>query len=114
MRRPILAALLVLALSPLCATAQTQAEMNQTSASEAEAADKELNAVYKKVLATLDEEGVALLKKSQRAWLAYRDAEAAFSADLFRGGSLAPMQYSETLAALTRERSERLKECLDQ
>ncbi len=114
MRHLLFSLFLAIALWPLGAVAQTQAEMNESAAKEAAAADQELNAVYKKVLASQDEEGTALLRKSQRAWLAYRDAEAAFSADLFRGGSLAPMQYSETLATLTRERTAQLKAYLEE
>ncbi|PYI62415.1 MAG: hypothetical protein DMF07_13640 [Verrucomicrobia bacterium] len=41
------------------------------------------------------------LKESQRAWLAFRDAEAAFAADQLRGGSMAPTIRYETMAELT-------------
>jgi len=40
--------------------------------------DKELNAVYKQVIETLDPRSAELLKEAQRAWIAYRDAERAF------------------------------------
>jgi hypothetical protein len=35
-----------------------------------------------------DAESKRKLKESQRAWIAFRDAEAAFAADQFRGGLL--------------------------
>ena len=90
--------------------AQSQFEMNETAEREAAKADKELNQVYRKVLGSLDSEGAKLLKESQRAWIAYRDAEAKFAADEARGGSMAPMIYSGTLATLTKERVKRLKQ----
>lgn len=92
--------------------AQSQQEMNRQAEADAAAADKKLNAVYQKVMANLDEEGKLLLKISQRAWLAYRDAEAAVVADEMRGGSAAPLLYAGTLATLTKERTQRLLESL--
>jgi len=92
--------------------AQSQSEMNAEAARDAAKADKELNQVYKKVLATLDDEGAKLLKVSQRAWIAYRDAEAASAADEARGGSMAPMLYSGTVGRLTEQRTQLLKERL--
>ena len=58
--------------------AQNQNEMTQSAAKEFERADAELNAVYKKALAGLDETGKEKLTKAQRAWVAFRDAQAAF------------------------------------
>jgi uncharacterized protein YecT (DUF1311 family) len=104
---------LVLGVS-LPASAQDQQTMNRQAEADAAAADKELNAVYKKVLAGLDDEGKALLKTSQRAWIAYRDAEAKFAADEMRGGSAAPLLYSGALASLTKERVKRLRQSLDE
>ncbi len=92
--------------------AQSQQEMNFQAERDAAKADKELNQVYKKVLAGQDADGAKLLKESQRAWIAYRDAEAKFAADEARGGSMAPMLYSGTLATLTEERVKRLKQSL--
>lgn len=93
--------------------AQSQHEMNAEAAANAAKADRELNKVYKQLLATLDEEGVKLLKASQRAWIAFRDADAAAAADTAaRGGSMAPMIYSGTIATLTDERTAALKERL--
>lgn len=92
--------------------AQSQSEMNLEAAREAERADKELNKVYKQVLVSLDDEGAKLLKASQRAWISFRDAEAAFAADEARGGSMAPMLYSGTLGRLTEQRTEMLRQRL--
>ncbi len=53
--------------------AQSQAEMNQAALSELEATDKELNKVYKQLIAANsgDADFQSNLKKAQRAWLQY-------------------------------------------
>jgi len=52
------------------------------------------------------------LTESQRAWLAFRDAEAAFQADADRGGSMAPLIYSTTASDLTQAYIEALRKQL--
>ena len=90
----------------LSATAfsQSQREMNGQANGEFEKADARLNALYRKTLASLDETGSRKLIASERAWLAFREAEAAYRADAERGGSLAPMVYANTETDLTRQR----------
>jgi uncharacterized protein YecT (DUF1311 family) len=91
--------------------AQTQAEMNAEAAEEFAAADARLNAVYKNLVAGLDDESRALLRKSQRAWVVFRDAEAAYVADrIARGGSIAPLEYFGRRTRLTEERIKQLEE----
>jgi uncharacterized protein YecT (DUF1311 family) len=85
--------------------AQDQATMNSEAAADAQKADKELNVVYKELMGTLDEEAQALLKTSQRAWIVFRDAEAAFSADEMRGGSASPLLYHGSMTRLTEART---------
>ncbi|MDB6074456.1 MAG: hypothetical protein JWO89_2096 [Verrucomicrobiaceae bacterium] len=80
------------------------------AASNAAKADKALNQAYKELLATLDPDGAKLLKESQRAWIAYRDAEAKFAADEAREGSMSPMLYAGALGYLTEERTQHLKQ----
>jgi uncharacterized protein YecT (DUF1311 family) len=100
-------------LVPRAAAAQSQHEMNAAAAAEFAKADKELNEVYAKVLGVLDDGSKEKLKKSQRAWVAYRDAEADFSADAeARGGSMWPMIHEGTRARLTQERVKSLRELL--
>jgi len=108
---PLLCLLLLLA-ATAPAPAQSQQEMNRQAQDEADAEDRQLNIVYKQVVADLDEEGKVLLKTSQRAWLAYRDAEAKFAADAMRGGSAAPLLYFSSIATLTKQRTELLKNYL--
>ena len=89
--------------------AQSQREMNSKAAKDFEKVDARLNAVYKKVLSDLDTEGKKKLQASQQAWIAYRDAEAAFQADNERGGSMAPSIYSNTESELTEARIKELR-----
>ncbi len=90
--------------------AQTQAGMNTQARAEFERADAELNKTYEALLIKLpDAESKEMLKQSQRAWLAFRDAEAAFAADEARGGSMAPTIRYETMTELTQQRIKQLK-----
>jgi uncharacterized protein YecT (DUF1311 family) len=49
------------------------------------------------------------LMESQRAWLAFRDAEAAFAVDEVRGGSMVPRIRYATMTELTKQRIKSLK-----
>jgi len=89
---------------------QTQAAMNAQARAEFEQADAELNKCYEALLTKLpDAEGKEKPKQSQRAWLVFRDAEAAFAADEAHGGSMAPTIRYETMAELTQQRIKQLK-----
>ena len=95
------------------ARAQTQQEMNAEAAAEFTKADKELNEVYAKVLEVLDDMTKEKLKRSQRAWVVFRDAEAEFRADAeARGGSVYPLIHEGVRSKLTKERVKALKEYL--
>ena len=92
------------------ANAQTQAEMNRQAAKDFEKADAKLNSTYAALLAKLpDADSKRKLKESQRAWIAFRDAEAAFAADQFRGGSAAPVLRSTSMTETTEQRIKQLK-----
>jgi len=96
------AVILSLCISVMRVQAQTQAGMNAQARAEFERADSERNKTYEALLTKLsDTESKQKLKESQRAWLAFRDAEAAFAADQLRGGSMAPTIRYETMAELT-------------
>jgi len=95
------------------ANAQSQAEMNRQAAKDFEKVDAELNSAYAALMAKLpDAESKQKLKESQRAWLAFRDAEAAFQADGERGGSMALLIYSTTASELTQAHIEALRKQL--
>lgn len=93
--------------------AQTQLEMNMEAAAEAKKADAAMTALYKKLMATLDEKGKQLLLEAQRAWIKYKEAHCKSVANAYDGGSMQPMVYSGCIADLTRARSKELQEMLD-
>jgi uncharacterized protein YecT (DUF1311 family) len=96
------AVILSLFISVMHVQALTQATMNAQARAEFERADSERNKTYEALLTKLsDTESKQKLNESQRAWLAFRDAEAAFAADQLRGGSMAPTIRYETMAELT-------------
>ena len=94
---------------------QSQIELTRQAAAEFEKADAQLNDIYKKALANaaaVDEERKQKLIKAQRAWLLYRDAEAAYEADDLRGGTAYSMEYNGARTTLTEERVKTLKQLL--
>ena len=99
--------------------AQTQREMNETARTEYRTADQELNRIYLRITSDYRTGTVFLrkLRASQRAWIAFRDAqvEALFpAADKQREyGSVYPLCRYQALTALTNERSKQLQTWLD-
>ena len=92
------------------ANAQSQAEMNRQAAKDFEKADADLNSTYAALMAKLpDAESKRKLKESQRAWIAFRDAEAAFAADQVRAGSAAPVLRSASMTQTTEQRIRQFK-----
>jgi uncharacterized protein YecT (DUF1311 family) len=92
------------------AHAQSQAEMNHQAAKDFAKADAQLNSTYAALMAKLpDAESKRKLKESQRAWIAFRDAEAAFEG---RGGTMAPTLRYATKTELTQQRIKQLKATL--
>ena len=103
-----ISSLVVVPLALLCA--QTQSEMNAQARAEFERADTELNKIYNALLTRLpDAESKQKLLDSQRAWIAFRDAEASFAADQVRGGSAAPALRYTTMTECTEQRIKQLK-----
>ncbi|HEY3660565.1 MAG TPA: lysozyme inhibitor LprI family protein [Candidatus Udaeobacter sp.] len=95
--------------------AQTQAAMNAEARADFKKADAELNKTYEAILVKLpDAQSKELLKQSQRAWLAFRDAEAALVADQAHGGTMAPTLRYATMTELTQQRIKQLKSHLEE
>jgi uncharacterized protein YecT (DUF1311 family) len=92
--------------------AQTQAAMNAEARADFKKIDVELNKTYEALLKKLpDAESKQKLKQSQRAWLAFRDAEAAFVAG---DGTMAPTLRYATMTELTEQRIKQLKSHLEE
>lgn len=104
-----------------CNPAGTQLEMNACAADEFKQADRELNEAY---AALLKKEGadrtfVKKLRAAQRAWIAFRDAEmeATYACDPTQvpcWGSMLPMSMASYKAKLTRDRTARLRQLLNE
>jgi uncharacterized protein YecT (DUF1311 family) len=105
-----------------CENAMTQSDMNFCANKDYEAADAELNTVYKTTMTAMqktDKElgeidpnyvgAVEALKKAQRAWIGYRDGQCELAGFEARGGSMEPMLVSGCLADLTKKRTAELK-----
>ena len=108
-----------------CANAMNTHDLNHCASKELEAADTELNAVYKRALAAIpgmasDEERYnaksweAALRASQRAWVAFRDAECGGHVPMFNsGGSATTAEVIYCEVELTQARTKKLKERYD-
>ena len=97
-----------------CDNASDQATMNQCAAQQHAAADKELNTLYQQINTRLkgQPDRKKLLVGTQRAWIAFRDAECTFSASGVEGGSLYPLVYSNCTTDLTKARVQTFKNYL--
>jgi uncharacterized protein YecT (DUF1311 family) len=92
--------------------AQSQTAMNVNAGRNYDKADKELNAVYRKILKEYTAQPLFIkkLKVAQRLWVQLRDAElAAKYPESGSYGSAAPMCESIYLETLTRERTKFLR-----
>jgi uncharacterized protein YecT (DUF1311 family) len=97
-----------------CANPQTQFEMNECQGREYKKADAALNAVYKQLMAKIDNEGErAALKGAQLAWIKYRDANCEFESYINKGGTMYSMVYDGCLTVLTQERTKQLRGLLN-
>jgi uncharacterized protein YecT (DUF1311 family) len=106
-----------------CAKPVTQMDMNICADRDYQAADKELNAQYKKTRAAMVSFDADLkdnlkgaekaLVKAQRAWVDYRDGECEAEGFAARGGSMEPMLVSNCLARLARQRTKELRQIAD-
>jgi uncharacterized protein YecT (DUF1311 family) len=101
--------------------ASTQLELNQCAGSDWKAADDEMNRVYKQVLDHYKQNRIAVekIRKAQRAWVVFRDAQIEASYPVpdsmvqAQYGSMFPMCEAMQLTRLTLERTEQLKELID-
>jgi uncharacterized protein YecT (DUF1311 family) len=115
MRRVFLSACLVVLAATSAAWADdcdrnddSQQMMNICAAADHDAADATLNKAYQDVVAGYDDKTRKLLQATQRAWIAFRDAECDYSTADSEGGSIHPMEVSECLTRLTNDRIKQL------
>ena len=111
--RVTLIILLIASWPPWAETAEkrvpTSSELVEGEGDGLEVADKKLNVAYQKLLGILDNDGKATLREAQRKWVAWRDAQAEFDAQLLRGGKLWQMERNGSTAGLTEKRTIQLQ-----
>jgi uncharacterized protein YecT (DUF1311 family) len=90
--------------------AQTQSQMNAQARAGFKRVDAELHKAYDALRARLsDTESKRKLEVSQRAWITFRDAEAAFAADQVRGGTAATVVRYTSMTESTEQRIKQLE-----
>lgn len=91
--------------------ATAQADITQCAGKAFRASDVELNKSFQQLQRRFSDDDATKkrLVAAQRAWLAFRDAECAFSASGVQGGSAYPMIYGLCLDGLTQKRVEAIK-----
>ncbi len=110
--------------TPNCTDPQSNYEMKLCAQREFETADKELNAVYGEAMKSAREQYRSTqrepgyekmpdleerLRKAQRAWLAFRDANCDYQYVIYYGGSMAGLSYIACKADMTKVRVKELK-----
>jgi len=88
-----------------CKDAATTAAMRACENSRYEKSEQKLNAEYGQLMKQLDRSRQEKLRAAQRAWLAFRNANAAFLASEAENGTLAPLVKVSALADMTDARA---------
>ena len=101
-----------------CSSAMAQQDLNQCAYQDWEAADVELNAVYREAMVLMeiwdrnlpqDEVGAAkTLKEAQRAWITFRDKACEAEGYAMKGGSAEPLLVYGCMRQLTQDRTAQL------
>jgi uncharacterized protein YecT (DUF1311 family) len=102
-----------------CANTSVQIELNACAEQDWQAADAELNRVYKATMAAMkavdqslppDLQGAATtLRDAQRAWIAFRDRNCNLAGYPMRGGSAEPLLIYGCLRQMTLDRTAELQ-----
>lgn len=92
-----------------CSDAASTAEMQTCADKLYQAADAELNRVYRQLASKLSTSRREKLKTAQQAWIAFRDKNAAFAASVVEGGTMYPILEISELTTMTKQRTEQLK-----
>ena len=76
----------------------TTKDMRNSSGAQYKFWDDALNEIYKELQKTLPSSDMEKLKKEELAWISKKESDAKNSADKVKGGALAPVNYSLSLA----------------
>jgi uncharacterized protein YecT (DUF1311 family) len=112
-----------------CGNKDNQAAMNMCQAEAADRADAEMNRVWRQVYPAMQSEDrdydrpkmggdtepgfAAALLASQRAWLAFRDAQCRIESYEWRGGSMQAFRESQCLTDINLARTRQLRATLN-
>ena len=92
-----------------CNPEGTQTQMNACAIRDFNFIDKDLNRVYKKLMASLSSENQGILREEQRAWLKQRDPKCKKEAnDEAEGGTMWPLLFYGCLEKVTKVRVQQL------
>jgi uncharacterized protein YecT (DUF1311 family) len=97
-----------------CKDASTTAAMRACENLRYESADQKLNAAYARLVTQVDHLRREKLKQSQRAWVAFRNANADFLASAAEGGTLGPLIRVTAMAEMTEARATELEKIAKQ
>lgn len=95
-----------------CSNAQTTVEMKYCSQQSYQAADKQLNQAYQKVISSIKGEQKGLLTTAQQAWIRFRDNNCNFEVYANRGGTGYEIFRNGCLERLTQQRTKDLQDYL--
>jgi len=91
-----------------CDNPQDQATMNKCAMDAYKASDKKLNQSFQTLSNKLSPQGKAALQKSQRAWIAWRDAQCTFETMGSEGGTIHSLVITSCFDDLTKAQTQRL------
>jgi uncharacterized protein YecT (DUF1311 family) len=92
-----------------CDDAKTTLQINECFAKELKKADAELNTVYHSTIKKLGPADTVLLRKTQRAWLAYRDAQCEADRALWDEGTGGPAAFMSCRLELAHQRTAEMR-----
>jgi len=105
--KTLILSLCFLSTAVIC-NAQSNPELRQDAYEEYQKSDKAMNVAYQKLISVLTEDGKKSLRLSQRAWVAFRDAEAKFDSHHFGEGKFGNIERLGSMNLRTKERTKKL------
>lgn len=91
-----------------CSRQETEGQARACSGQRLKDADSKLNSSYQTLMKRFDAKQQAMLRASEKAWLAYRDAQCRMVSSGVEGGSAQPMVTADCLGDLTLARVKEL------
>ncbi|WP_417493633.1 lysozyme inhibitor LprI family protein [Maricaulis sp.] len=93
---------------------ETNSGMIRCTVEEYDAWDARLNTAYDALMQRLDTPRTDRLRDAQRAWMTLRDADCAFAASAYEGGSMQPLVQAGCMMDYAAKRTLRLLDWIDQ